>query len=68
VPTKVTAENGPIEPGDLLTTSSTPGHAMKAKPVSVGGVEIHPPGTILGKALQPFSGEKGVIKMLVQGR
>jgi len=29
VPVKVTEENGPIEPGDLLTTSSTPGLAMK---------------------------------------
>lgn len=29
VPVKVTGENGPIVPGDLLTTSSTPGHAMK---------------------------------------
>jgi hypothetical protein len=29
VPVKITEENGPIEPGDLLTTSSTPGHAMK---------------------------------------
>ena len=29
VPVKVTCENGPIQPGDLLTTSSTPGYAMK---------------------------------------
>jgi len=29
VPVKITEENGPIEPGDLLTTSSTPGYAMK---------------------------------------
>ncbi len=29
VPVKITGENGAIEPGDLLTTSSTPGHAMK---------------------------------------
>ena len=29
VPVKVTDENGPIEPGDLLTTSSMLGHAMK---------------------------------------
>ncbi|MDZ7738472.1 MAG: hypothetical protein U5K32_05280 [Bacteroidales bacterium] len=29
VPCKVTDENGPIEPGDFLTASSTPGHAMK---------------------------------------
>jgi len=29
VPVKVTDENGTIRPGDLLTTSSTEGHAMK---------------------------------------
>jgi hypothetical protein len=29
VPVKVTGENGAVKPGDLLTTSSTPGHAMK---------------------------------------
>ena len=30
VPVMVSDENGPIRPGDLLTTSSTPGVAMKA--------------------------------------
>ena len=68
VPTKVTAENGPIEPGDLLTTSSTPGFAMKATPASVAGIEIYPTGTILGKALTPLKGERGQIKMLVLAR
>jgi hypothetical protein len=29
VPVRVTDENGPIVPGDMLTSSSTPGHAMK---------------------------------------
>ena len=29
VPCKVTDENGPIKPGDMVTSSSTPGHAMK---------------------------------------
>lgn len=29
VPVKISEENGAIEPGDLLTTSSIPGHAMK---------------------------------------
>ena len=27
---KISLENGPIYPGDPLTSSSTPGHAMKA--------------------------------------
>jgi hypothetical protein len=65
VPVKVTDENGPIRPGDLLTTSSTPGHAMKAKPVVVSGVEIYPTGTILGKALASWDKGSGMIQVLV---
>lgn len=61
IPTKVSAENGPIAIGDLLVTSSTPGHAMRA-----GGDP--PPGSILGKALEPFAGtaaRTGRIRVLV---
>jgi hypothetical protein len=68
VPTKVTDENGSIYPGDLLTTSGLPGHAMKASPVSVNGVNIYPPGSILGKALEPLAGGQGNIKVLVMLR
>jgi len=68
VPTKVTNENGPIRTGDLLTTSSTSGHAMKASPTFVNGVAIYPTGTILGKALEPLQGSKGVVKVLVMLR
>jgi hypothetical protein len=53
VPVKVTGENGPIAMGDPLTSSSTPGMAMKA----VAG------GKILGYALAPFDG-KGVGSVL----
>ncbi len=48
VAVKVCLENGPIMPGDALTTSSVPGHAMKASDKDNSG-------TILGKALQPFN-------------
>lgn len=66
IPTKVCLENGPIKRGDLLVTSSTKGHAMKAVPVIINGVEIYPTGAILGKALENFeSGDKGLIKVLV---
>ena len=66
IPTKVCLENGPIKRGDLLVTSSVKGHAMKAKPVVVNGIEIYPTGAILGKALENFDGnEKGLIKVLV---
>ncbi|MEO0180799.1 MAG: hypothetical protein ABIM74_02160 [candidate division WOR-3 bacterium] len=65
VPCKVSGEGGAIKKGDLLTTSSTPGYAMKASPVDLGGVEIYRPGTILGKAMEDFSGDKGVILIYV---
>ena len=62
IPTKVSAENGPIQPGDLLVTASTPGHAMKAG--------SNPPvGSIVGKALAPFSGPgSAVIDVFVNVR
>ena len=65
VPVKVTDENGPIRPGDLLTTSSKPGYAMRAKPVLVSGVEIYATGTILGKALDAWDKGSGQISVLV---
>jgi hypothetical protein len=65
VPVKVTAEDGAIRPGDLLTTSATPGHAMRAKPVEVGGTAIYPTGSILGKALEPLASGKGKIGVLL---
>jgi hypothetical protein len=68
VPTKVSAENGRIRVGDLLTTARTAGHAMKAKPIVVRGVKIYPTGAILGKALQPLRKGKSTIKVLVMLR
>ncbi len=56
---KVSAENGPIRPGDLLVTSATPGHAMRADR------EKAQPGTILGKALEPLDSGTGLIQVLV---
>lgn len=59
VPCKVSAENGPIQPGDLLVSSSTPGHAMK------GTDRSRMLGAVVGKALEPLSEGKGVIQVLV---
>ncbi len=57
VPVKVSAENGPIVPGDLLAASSISGHAMKAG--------ANPPqGTVIGKALELLDEGTGVIQML----
>jgi hypothetical protein len=59
VPCKVSAENGSIQRGDLLTTSDTPGHAMKVTDRS-GAI-----GAILGKALAPLESGTGIIPVLV---
>jgi len=59
VPCKVTAENGPIAPGDLLVTSSTPGYAMK------GMSRRRMLGAVVGKALEPLREGRGVIQVLV---
>ncbi len=60
IPTKVCGEGGPIKRGDLLVTSSTPGHAMKADEDKIK------PGTVIGKSLEDFeSGRKGKINVLV---
>ncbi|MFZ0801672.1 MAG: hypothetical protein WAN70_05865, partial [Terriglobales bacterium] len=59
VPCKVSAENGPIQPGDLLVSSSTPGHAMK------GTDRSRMLGAVVGKALEPLTEGKGVIQVLV---
>lgn len=59
VAVKASAENGPIAPGDMLTTAATPGHAMRCDD------RIRYAGAIVGKALEPLQDGVGVIKMLV---
>ena len=53
------ASNGPIKPGDLLTTSSTPGHCMKV----VNQAEAQ--GAILGKAMTSLESGRGFVLVLV---
>jgi hypothetical protein len=60
---RVDATKAPIKIGDLIVTSNLPGAAMKSIPVELGGVSIHRPGTIVGKALEPLG--KGVGEILV---
>lgn len=57
VPVKVSAENGAIRRGDLLTTSSTPGHAMLA--------DEYVAGAILGKAMGELEEGTGVIEVVL---
>jgi hypothetical protein len=59
VPTKVSAESGPIKPGDLLVTSTQPGYAMK------GADRSHLSGAIVGKAMGNLASGTGVIEVLV---
>ena len=56
---KVDAEASPVEVGDLLTTSSSSGHAMKAADAARAF------GSIIGKALAPMPRGQGVIPILV---
>jgi len=65
VKVKVDTAYGPIAVGDLLVTSSTPGHAMRSTPVELGGVVIHRPGTLIGKALEPLDSGSGEILILL---
>ncbi|HSE19540.1 MAG TPA: hypothetical protein VLB46_20925 [Pyrinomonadaceae bacterium] len=62
---KVDASNGPIQIGDLLVTSDREGYAMKSQPVDVGGIRIHRPGTLIGKALEPLAKGAGEILVLL---
>ena len=65
VKVRVDATKYPIHIGDLLVTSDTPGTAMKSEPLDLGGVKIHRPGTLIGKALEPLPGGQGEILVLL---
>ena len=55
----VDANYGPVQVGDLLTTSATPGHAMRASDPSRAF------GSVIGKAMQPLSSGVGLVPVLV---
>jgi hypothetical protein len=56
------ADHGPVCAGDLLTTSPTPGHAMRVSD------KRRALGAVLGKALAPLTEGKGLIPILVMLR
>ena len=56
---KCDASNGDIKPGTLLTTSATPGHAMKASD------KARAQGAIVGKALTSLKEGKGLVLVWV---
>ena len=55
----VDTSNGPIKPGDLLTTSDTPGHAMKVTDYAKAQ------GAIIGKAMSSLEKGRGLVLVLV---
>jgi hypothetical protein len=55
----VTASNGAIRPGDMLTTSDVPGHAMKA--TDRGRAY----GAVIGKAMTSLDSGEGLVLVLV---
>ena len=65
VKVRVDATYGPIALGDLLVTSPTSGRAMRSEAVNIGEAEIHRPGTLIGKALEPWTAGKGEILVLL---
>ena len=62
VPVKTTAENGPVQIGDLLVSSSTPGVAMK------GTEQNACIGAVVGKAMESLDEGSGVIMVQVMLR
>jgi len=56
---KCSAENGAIQPGDLLTTADITGHAMRADDVSRSF------GAVIGKAMTSLEDETGLVLVLV---
>jgi hypothetical protein len=65
VKVRVDATAGAIEIGDVLVTSAKAGTAMKSEAISLGGIELHRPGTILGKALEALPEGEGEILVLL---
>ena len=56
---RVDASNGPIQPGDLLTTSAQPGHAMKVTDYD------RAQGAVIGKAMTSLEKGRGLVLVLV---
>lgn len=56
---KVDATSGAVHPGDLLTTSAMPGHAMKANDAARRA------GAVIGKAMTSLEAGRGLVLVLV---
>jgi hypothetical protein len=65
VKVRVDAARAPIRIGDLIVTSDVEGVAMRSEPVTLAGRQLHAPGTIIGKALEPLGEGRGEILVLL---
>lgn len=65
VKVRVDAQYGAIAVGDLLVSSPTSGYAMRSEPLTVAGIAMHRPGTLIGKALEALTDGQGEILVLL---
>jgi hypothetical protein len=49
-------------------TSSKEGVAMRSEPVEFGGVQLHRPGTLIGKALESLADGEGEVLVLLSSQ
>jgi len=55
---------GPVQPGDLLVASQVPGYAVAWSQIGFGNA---PAGVVIAKALEEFSGDRGVVMATIGG-
>ena len=64
-PAQVKVAGGAIQPGDLLSGGAVAGCAEKTALISIEGIEMAPPGSVLGKALEAWDGGEGLIYVYI---
>lgn len=62
---KADAGGGAIQAGDLLSAGGQVGYAARAAEVSIEGITLAAPGTVLGKALEPLDADRALIYVYV---
>lgn len=56
---------GKVKPGDMLVTSTKPGHAKAAKLKWCCLIKRNLSGKIIGQALESFNGDSGLVKCMI---
>jgi hypothetical protein len=62
---KADALDGAIQPGNLLSTAGQAGHVANATQVTIEGIDMVLPGTVVGKALEPLAEGQKLIYIFV---